>query len=129
MQQRGGHLGVAVHAGVVLEAEALDGSRFDDSFANCCAGLARCFARHLVEVHGLNFHLQVDSVQQRARNLAHVVVALVWRADALLGGVAVVAARARIHARHEHERGGIVDAVLGARNRDVAVLQRLPHYF
>ena len=49
-------------------------------------------------------------------------------ADALLGRVAVVATRARIHRCHEHERGGVVDAVLGARNRDVAVLQRLPHH-
>ena len=97
MQQRGGHLGVAVHAGVVLEAQALDGARFDNALADGRTGFARCFARHLVEVHGLHLHLQVDSIQQWARNLAHVVVALVGRADALLGGVAVVATGARIH--------------------------------
>ena len=96
-------MGVAVHAGVVLEAQALDGSRLDNALADCGAWLARCFARHLVEVHGLDFHLQVDSIQQWARNLAHVVVALVGSADALLGGVAVVPAGTRIHARHEHE--------------------------
>ena len=92
-----------MHAWVVLEAQTLDGSRFDDSFPDCCAGFARCFARHLIEVHGLHFYLQVDSVQQWARNLAHVVVALVGRADALLGGVAEVAARARIHRSHKHK--------------------------
>ena len=45
VQQRGGHLGVAVHAGVVLEAQALDGARFDNAFADCGTWLAWCFAR------------------------------------------------------------------------------------
>ena len=128
VQQRGGHLGVVVHAGVVLEAQALDGSRLNNALPYRRAWLTWCFARHLVEVDGLNLYLQVDSVQQWARNLAHIVVTLVGRADALLGGVAVVAARARIHRCHEHERGGVVDAVLGTADADVAVLQRLPHH-
>ena len=50
-------------------------------------------------------------------------------ADALLGGVSVVAAGAGIHRRHKHKRRGIVDAVLGATDAYVAVLQRLPHHF
>ena len=45
VEQRGGHLGVVVHAGVVLEAQALDGSRFDNALADCGAWLAWCFAR------------------------------------------------------------------------------------
>ena len=56
-------------------------------------------------------------------------MALVWRADALLGGVAVVATRARIHACHEHEAGGIFGAILCSRNSDYAVFQRLAHDF
>ena len=117
-----------MHAGVVLEAQALDGARFDDALADCGAWLARCFARHLLEIDGLNLHLQVDSIQQRARNLAHILMALVRRADALLCWVSIVSARAWIHTRHEHERGGIVDAVLGSADADVAVLQRLTHH-
>ena len=106
--------GVAVHSWMVLEAQTLDGSRFDDSLTDCCARFAWFLARHLLEVHRLNLHLQVDSIQQRARNLAHVVVALVGRADALLGWVSIVTARTRIHRGHEHERGGVVNAILGA---------------
>ena len=40
VQQGCGHLCVAMYAWVVLEAEALDGSRFDDSFPDCCARFA-----------------------------------------------------------------------------------------
>jgi len=128
VEHSGGHLGVAVHTWVVLEAEALDGSRFDDSLTDCRAGFAWLLARHLLEIDGLHLHLQINSIQQWATNLAHILMPLMRSADALLGGVAVVATRARIHRCHEHERGGVVDAILGARNRDVAVLQRLPHH-
>ena len=48
-----------------------------------------------------NFILQIDAE----------VGALVLVADALLLGVALVPAGARIHARHEHERGGVFGAV------------------
>ena len=49
----------------------------------------------------------VWAVEQRARNLAHIVGALVLFADAFLLGVPVVPARARIHRGHEHKRSGI----------------------
>ena len=38
------HLSVAVHTWMVLEAETLDGSCFDDSFPYCCARFAWLFA-------------------------------------------------------------------------------------
>ena len=103
VEQGGGHLSVAVHAWVVLEAEALDGARFYYPFPNCCTGFSWCFARHLLEVHRLNFHLQVNSIQQRSRDFAHIIVPLMRRADALLRWVSVVTARARIHRSHEHK--------------------------
>ena len=63
VQQCGCHLGVAVHAWVVLEAQALDGARFDDSLPDCRTRFAWLLARHLLKVDGLNFHLQVNSIQ------------------------------------------------------------------
>ena len=62
VEQSGCHLGAAMHAWVILEAQALDGARFDDSFANCCARFAWRFARHLVKVHWLNLDLQVNTL-------------------------------------------------------------------
>ena len=53
--------------------------------------------------------------------------ALVLVADALLRGVPIVPARARIHRRHEHERGRVFGRVLGSANGNHPVLQRLPH--
>ena len=103
VEQRRGHLGVAVDARLVLEAALLQGTGCDDALADGGAGFARCFARHLVKIDGLDLDLQVDAVEQRARNLAHIMRALVLVADTLLLGVPVVPAWARIHARHEHE--------------------------
>ena len=97
------HLSVAVHAWVVLEAQSLDGSRFDYSLPDCRAWLAWCFARHLLKVHRLNLHLQINSIQQWATNLAHILMPLMRSADALLGGVSIVSARAWIHACHKHK--------------------------
>ena len=67
--------------------------------------------------------------QQRARNLAHVMGALVLVADALLFGVAVVAARARVHARYGHKRGGVFGAVFRPTDAYNPVFQRLTHHF
>jgi hypothetical protein len=57
----------------------------------------------LLEVHRLNLHLQVNSIQQRPRDFAHIVVPLMRRADALLCWMTVVSARAWIHRSHKHK--------------------------
>ena len=54
--------------------------------------------------------------------------ALVLVADALLLGVTIVPAGARIHARHEHERRGIFGRVFRPTDTYNPVLQRLPHH-
>ncbi len=54
-----------------------------------------------------SYDVVVDTVEQRARNLTHIVRALILVADALLLGVPIVPARARIHRSHEHERGRV----------------------
>ena len=153
VEQGGGHLGVAVDAWFVLEAALLQHPGGNDALPDGGTGFAWGFARHLptasvgcasamlkrvwhcaqlaqqlVEIDGLDLDLQVDAVEQRTRNLAHVVRALILVADALLRGVAIVPARARIHRRHEHERGRVFGRVLGSANGNHPVLQRLPHH-
>ena len=112
----------------ILEAALLQGSCGDDALADGGTGFARGFAGHLVEIDGLHLDLQVDAVQQRARDFAHVVGALILVADAFLLGMPIIAAGARIHRSHEHERGGILGRILGARNSDHPILQRLAHH-
>ena len=153
VQQGRGHLGVAVDAGFVLEAALLQHPGGDDALANGGTGFARGLAGHLptasvgcasamlkrvwhcarlaqqlVEIDGLDLDLQVDAVEQRARNLAHIMRALVLVADALLRGVPIVPARAWIHRGHEHERRGVFGRILGSANGNHPVLQRLPHH-
>ncbi|GEM_PF-6872846 len=40
VKQSGCHLGIALHTWVILEAQAWDDSRLDDSFPDCCAQFA-----------------------------------------------------------------------------------------
>ena len=128
VEQGRGHLGVAVDAGFVLEAALLEHPGCDDALADGGTGFAWGFARHLVEIDGLHLDLQVDAVQQRPTDLAHVVRALILVADALLLGVPIVPAWARIHARHKHERGGIFGTVFRPTDAYNPVFQRLPHH-
>ena len=153
VQQRRGHLRVTVHAAHAPETlrQYLAGGHHagTDGTRRLAGGLARhlptasvgcasamlkrvwhCarLAQQLVEVDGLHLHLQVDAVEHRAADFAHIVRTLVFVAHAGLLGMAVVAARARVHTRHEHERGGVLGGVAGSRNRYHAVLKRLPHH-
>ncbi len=54
--------------------------------------------------------------------------ALVLVADALLLGVPVVPARARIHRRHKHERRRVLCRIFCPTDTNNPVLQRLPHH-
>ena len=74
-----------------------------------------------------SYDVVVDVVEQRARNLAHVVGALILVADAFLLGVPIVPARARIHRSHEHKRGGIFGAVFRPTDAYDPILQQLTH--
>ena len=84
--------------------------------------------RELVKIDGLDLDLQVDAIEQRTRNLAHVMRALVLVADAFLLWMAIIPAWARIHRGHEHERGGVFGRVFRPTDAYNPVLQRLPHH-
>ena len=107
VEQGWGHLGITMDARFVLEAALLQHPRGDDALSDGGTWFAWGLTRHLVEIDGLDLDLQVDAVEQRTRNFAHVVGALVLVADAFLLGMSIVPAWARIHRSHEHKRGGI----------------------
>ena len=124
----GRHLGVAVHAGGGAEALRLQLAGLHHAGAYGRRGLAGLLRGQLVDRHGLHLDLQVDAVEQRARYLGQVLLALVGCAYARLLGVAVVAAGAGVHAGHEHKRGWVLDGILGPRDVDEAVFQGLAHH-
>ena len=141
-------------AGFVLEAAFLEHPGGDDALADGGARLSWGLTRHLptasvgcasailkrvwdcarlaqqlVEIDGLDLDLQVDAVQQRARNFAHGVGALILVADAFLLGMAIIPAWARIHRGHEHERGGVFGRIFRPTDTYYPVLQRLTQHF
>ena len=85
--------------------------------------------RELSKGHGLDLAVDVDAVEQRTGDFAEVALDLSGGADAVVGGVAVVAAGAGVARGNEHERGGELYAVLGPRDADFAVFERLAHHF
>lgn len=91
-----------------------------------CAVLAA--GRRRVERSGFagDGQVQVDAVEQRAREFAAVALDLVRRAAAAPTGIAEIAARAGIHCRHQLEARGETHAVPGTGDHDMATFQGLP---
>lgn len=87
--------GAGVAAGVVVECGA--------------------FARHS--------KVQVNAVEQRARQFVAVALDLLGAAAATASGVAEVAARAGVHCRHQLETGREAHFVLGTGDDDLAGLE------
>ncbi len=76
---------------------------------------------------GRHLDMQIDAVDQRARQ-PHLIVGGATRVLAVLAheaGLGRMAAAAGIHGRHQHEARRIGDPVIGARDRDLAGLERL----
>ena len=73
--------------------------------------------------------MDVDAVEQRSADLGEIALNLAGRADAVVGGVAIIAAGAGVHGGDEHKTAGVVDGVLGTADGDVAVFKRLAEHF
>lgn len=73
--------------------------------------------------------LHINAIEQRAGNARLVALHLIRRAAARAQRVAPIAARARVHRRDELEAGGEVRLMCGARDGDVASLQRFAQDF
>ena len=89
------------------------------------AGLGLVRPHDFVGGHGVHPDVQVDAVEDRARQLGQVVLSLDGRAGAAVA-LAVVAAGAGIGGGDEHERGGELDLRLEAGDADGAVFDRPP---
>ena len=73
--------------------------------------------------------MNVYTVEQRTADFVHITLYLPRIAHAFVGRVSVVAARARVHGSDEHEGARQGGVVLGTRNGDLAVFERLAHRF
>ena len=92
-QHSGVHHGVRMHARHLTETLRLDLPRPNHPLADRGARLRRPHLRNLPDSHRRHLDLQVDAVQQRARNTSHITVHRTRRAGALFGRVVVIPAR------------------------------------
>ena len=83
-------------------------------------------AAKLTERHSGHLDVNVDSIHERSADTRQVALDLQRAALALLASVSVVAARAWIHGRDQHELRRKTHCCVGPRNRHPPVLQRLP---
>ena len=98
------------------------------AFGDLAASFGRRRQDEIGRGHRRHLDVQVDAVDQRAGNAPLVVggAAGIGGAAAGIAGVVGVAAAAGIHRRHQHEARRVSDPMIGARDRDLAGLQRLP---
>ena len=107
----------------------LDGAGLQDPFPDDGRGLCRESVREFLVLHRRCLHMEVDAVEEGARDLLAVAFDLFVRAAAIPLRVAVVTAGAGVHRGHKHEGGGECHGSRGAGDRHLAILQRLTHHF
>ena len=123
------HLGIAVNALEILETGLLNLTCFDDPLTNGGRRFSWCHLTQVGEWHSLYLALYVDTVEQGAGDFGEVSGDLSRGADAVVGGVAVIAAGTGVHGCHEHERAGVFHGVIGPGDGDFSVFERLSQHF
>jgi hypothetical protein len=115
-----GHLrvGVDFFAGL-SEALPLALARGHHAVANLRRALGRRSAAQLLVLHGRNFDMNIDAVEQRAGDFGHVALDHGRRTHALARLVVEVAAGAGIHGGGQHEARRKAERHGGARDGDV----------
>ena len=110
--------GVALH---------LHGAGARHAFRDLAAAFRRRRQDEIGGGHRRHLDVQVDAVDQRARQPALVVGGAARIRAALAGEARLVGApaAARVHGGDQHEARGIGHAMVGARDRDLAALERL----
>src|SRR6266705_1687617 len=121
------HLRVCVSLLLAVEPLELSVARGDHALPYRSGILRRGGCPQFFVLHGGNFNVNINAIQQRSRDFRNVTLDHRWCAMAFTGGVAEVPARAGIHCRRQHEPRGKRHGYGGTRNGHSAVLKRLPH--
>jgi len=114
-------LAFAGHVALSGEPFLLVTARRHDAFADLRGGFAGPFGGDLAKLHRRHLHMNVDPVQQRARNPIQIILNPARRTARFAGHLAV---RRRVHRRNQHELRRKSHRAGRARNRDPAFLQR-----
>ena len=128
-QGRTGQLRIAAHTGQVLAARLLHLARGSDAGADGGAALSPGLGGQGFILHRHGLDMQVDAVQQRARDAAPVLLDRAGRTGTLPRGVAQIAALAGVHGGGQHKAAGVARAAVYPADRNNAILQRLAQHF
>ena len=123
-----GHVAV-VTGTVAVESGGLGAAGYCHLAAKLLARRAGRSARKIAKRNGRHLDVDVDAVDQRAGDLAHVLFDLGGRAMAVAAGVAAIAAGTGIQRGDQHEVGRKRRAVERAGNGDQAVFEGLTQDF
>ncbi len=121
-----GHAGVGAVGG---ETGALVVAGGDDLFAQVGAGGAGLVGAEVAVGDGGDFDVNVDAIEERAGDAAHVGLDLARGAAALVARVAVVAAGTGVEGGDEGDGGGEGERALDAGDGDDAVFEGLAEDF
>ena len=123
------HLRVGVQLFLAAIAIELNLARSQDASADARGAFDFAVAAQFFVFHRRDFDVDVDAVEQRARNFRDVALNLRGRAVAFARGIAEESARARIHRGSEHEARRKRDGKRGTSDGHAAFFERLAHHF
>ncbi len=122
------HVRVGVHARPTHEPPALHHPRPVHALAHRFAGLAPTLVGERPVLHGGDLEVNVDAVEQRPRDAREIALHADRAAGARVLRIAVVAARAGVHRRRQHEARRIAQAHRRPRDGHHPVLHRLAQH-
>ena len=129
VQQRGIDLRIAINAFVFFVAFRLYVSCLHDTVTYLCTVFCRAGGGEFAKWNGCYFYMQIDAVEQWPADFIEVFLHGSRRATAFFFGVVVVAARAGVHAGHQHKRSRKIQRHFCPANGHSSFFHRLPHYF
>ena len=127
-RQLGGVDGCVVQGIAALKAFALDLTCGVDAPFDVRRGFGGYFAAQLIKPDARHLHMDVEAIQQGARNALKIAAYFLRCAGALVYAVAKKTTGAWIHRRNEHHPAGISAGLTRPRDSDFRVLGRLAQY-
>src|SRR2546430_2350707 len=122
------HVRVRIDPGPAGESLPLHHTRAIHPLPHRRARLAPALIRERAVLHRRHLEVDVDPVEQRTRDAGEIALDAERPADAIVLGIAEVAAGTGIHGRGEHEASGVAEAHRRPRDRHDAVLHRLAQH-
>ena len=97
-----------------------------DPFPDSGRGFAFLSGRKLVKIHRWNFHMNIQTIQQRPGNPPQIAGDCTRRTGTGSGGVTKITAGTGVHGSYQHHSAGIRNGAVYPGDGHLSVLNRLP---